>query len=171
MPFVIEDGTGVPNANSYVSVAQADAYLSYSASRVQWLSLTTPDKEAYLVQAARLLDSSVVWKGDKVSASQAMAWPRSGVDYMGEEWPSNSIPPAVLQSQMELAALQMAGDRSADPASKGIDSVSVGGGAVSVKFNAKDKRTLLGTVVPNLLSDWSTGVAGAGFAIVPIRRV
>lgn len=36
MPFVVETGAGLPNSNSYVSVAEADAYFASNGNPVEW---------------------------------------------------------------------------------------------------------------------------------------
>lgn len=170
MALIIETGAVVPGANSYVSVAEADSYLAYSAQRVAWAALATPDKEAALVQAARALNTAVIWKGTPVELTQALAWPRNGV-YVGSELlPSDTIPGQVKTSQMELAALMMQGDRTADPDSAGIASMSLGKGALAVTFDKSTAPTILGPVIPSLLRDLSEGTIGGGFRTASTYR-
>lgn len=77
MPIVVEDGTGLPNANSFTSVSYADVY--FSDRQVQaWASLTTPAKEAALIKAT---DYIVLWfsnqfKGVQKTEEQGLPFPR-----------------------------------------------------------------------------------------------
>ena len=59
----VENGTGMPTANSYASVAQADAYFATRPRSTAWTGLTEDQKAQYLIHAARILDASVVWRG------------------------------------------------------------------------------------------------------------
>lgn len=170
MALIIEDGTIVAGANSYVSVAEADSYLAFSAQRASWAVLSTPDKEANLVQAVRALDVSVVWKGTPVETTQPRAWPRSGVVLNGELYPDNQVPSQVKTAQMELAAMMMQGDRTADPDSAGISEMSIGKGALSVTFDKTTTPTILGPVIPALLADFSNGTLGRGFRTASVFR-
>lgn len=170
MALIIETGAIVPGANSYVSVAEADAYLAYSAQRAAWNVLNEADKEANLVQAARALDVSVTWKGKPVESTQPRAWPRKCIVINGEEFPSDQVPSQVKQAQMELAALMMQGDRTADPDSAGISSLSVGKGALSVEFDKTTTPTILGPVIPSMISIFSNGTIGGGFRTAPTYR-
>ena len=47
MTLVIEDGTGKSNAESYISVADADTYHS-NRGNTDWAALTTAEKERLL---------------------------------------------------------------------------------------------------------------------------
>ncbi len=58
MTIIVEDGTGVPSANSYETVAAADTYLSDRNRQEEnsWDDLTTPEKEANLVKATDFIE-------------------------------------------------------------------------------------------------------------------
>jgi hypothetical protein len=64
--------------NSYVSVAEADAYLSPVSTL--WNSATLEEQERFLIVASRELDA-LPWLGTSVSDTQPMAWPRQDVVY------------------------------------------------------------------------------------------
>ena len=44
MALVVEDGTGITNANAYVSVAEADSYFQ-ARNNASWSARNTHDKE------------------------------------------------------------------------------------------------------------------------------
>jgi len=72
------------NENSYVTVAEADAYFGDRADSSIWASATTPVKEQVLVTATQLIDENY-WIGYAVSPSQALAWPRSNASYFDQK--------------------------------------------------------------------------------------
>jgi hypothetical protein len=123
MALIIEDGTIVPGADSFVTAAELVTYADN-------YGLTIPAVEAdqeRLLRRAALQMQSLSWKGEIVSASQALSWPRMNV-YIGVGsgliWnrpstivndyivPANAIPNSVKQGQMALAAEIYADDLS-----------------------------------------------------------
>ncbi len=58
MTIIVEDGTGVPGANSFETAAVADTYLSDRNRQEEngWDDLTTPEKEANLVKATDFIE-------------------------------------------------------------------------------------------------------------------
>lgn len=77
MPIIVEDGTGITDANSYASVAFADAYFTDFANAA-WAALTQPAKESALMQASQYIDLvwSRVYPGTKYRETQGLGWPR-----------------------------------------------------------------------------------------------
>lgn len=115
MALIIEDGTIVDGANSFVTAAELVTYADdYGLS----IPATTTEQERLLRRAA-LQMQALSWKGEIVSAAQPLSWPRMNV-YIGVGsgliWnrpstvvndyivPANAIPNAVKQGQMALAA-------------------------------------------------------------------
>lgn len=80
MSLIVEDGTGLPNSESYCSVASADTYWTNRADTV-WAALTTNQKEAALRKATTFMVQlyRMRWKGRRVLITQALDWPRVGV--------------------------------------------------------------------------------------------
>ncbi|KVN92541.1 DnaT-like ssDNA-binding protein [Burkholderia ubonensis] len=74
--IVVEDGTGLPNADVYVSQADADAYFAKRNNAV-WAAAAADAKAAALVAATSYLDRRYKFKGYKVSTAQALEWPRT----------------------------------------------------------------------------------------------
>lgn len=76
MAFVVEDGTGVAGANSYASVAYADAYF-LDRNVVAWAAATQQAKEGALIRATDYINSlPVLWAGEQTYAHQELAFPR-----------------------------------------------------------------------------------------------
>jgi hypothetical protein len=119
MSLITEDGTGMSNAESYISVADADAYHA-ARNATLWATLTTSDKEAalrrgvdYLMQAYRTR-----WKGYRAQALQALDWPRNSVvlsDTASQYVvPYNTIPVEVKNACAEIALRAAAGPLAGD---------------------------------------------------------
>ena len=80
MAITVETGAVVTGANSYVTVAFADAYFAIDNNYATvWAALTTDGKEGKLKWATRILDQKVQWKGNKTTDTSALRWPRTGV--------------------------------------------------------------------------------------------
>ena len=137
MPIiVIEDGSCPEGSNSYISIADADAYL---VPRGLWP--VTPDvpgenegdpavpdpvmvaaKESALLRACDYLNT-LQWRGQPVDWQRTMTWPRVGVPQPGGSkgavLPDNVVPKAVAQAQIELAALVYNGTNPLAPVERG----------------------------------------------------
>lgn len=94
--IVVEDGSIVENANSYVSVATFEAY---AAARGITL---TGDSEQLLIQAMDYIEG-LNYQGRKVSADQPLQWPRSGVIIDGYYVDSDVIPQELKNGEMQTA--------------------------------------------------------------------
>lgn len=115
MSLIVEDGSIVAGANSYASVADADAYFADRANAA-WAALTTPQKQAALIQAGDYLEATyaTAWKGDRVSADQPMSWPRVGVIAYGYELPADGVPETLQRANIELAVRASSGPLAKD---------------------------------------------------------
>src|SRR5688572_6043385 len=94
MPLVVEDGTGLANADSYVSLAQADAY-HITLGNTGWAG-TNELKEQALRRATRYIDFFYYdrWSGVRLNGrDQALQWPRiDAVDIDNEEILEDEVP-------------------------------------------------------------------------------
>lgn len=104
MSLIVETGVGLPDANSYASVASADAYYSQRGN-ADWAALTTAAKESALILATDYLEATYTeaWKGERVSGTQALSWPRYDVIVDGYELISNALPIKLVHACIELA--------------------------------------------------------------------
>lgn len=100
--LIVEDGTGLPDANSYASVADADNYLSVRPNYDAWDNFE--NQENYLMWATRLLDQRATFYGYKQVANSALRWPRTGVvDRDGLAVPYDEVPLAIKHAVIEIA--------------------------------------------------------------------
>lgn len=81
MPFIVEDGTGVAGATSYLSVEDADLFHEDGLYSDDWLevTLTLPRKERALMAASRMLDDLWRWNGVSATTVQGLDWPLLGI--------------------------------------------------------------------------------------------
>lgn len=106
MPF--DTTAGSATANSYASVAEADAYLAVRGDTSTWTALNTGQKESKLQWAAIYIDT-LTFKGTRSTSTQALQWPRIGVwDRDGFE--VDGIPQALKNAQAEMAFQLIAND-------------------------------------------------------------
>ena len=104
MALIVEDGTNVTGAESYLTVSAADTYFS-DRGNAAWAALTTAQKEEHLRIAAARLDNGYRWRGLMTNPdTQAMEWPRWAVDdSRGRRYDSDEIPQRLKDAQAELA--------------------------------------------------------------------
>nr|DAK26988.1 MAG TPA: Putative Head Tail Connector Protein [Caudoviricetes sp.] len=99
MSLVVEDGYGISDANSYVTVRFADDYLAYRTD-FDWSTRTIEQKQAALVQATAYVDARYgrLFAGRVATPTQALAWPRSGAGY------DNTLPVVLKRAVVLYAA-------------------------------------------------------------------
>jgi hypothetical protein len=102
MPLVTTPGA--PDANSYASVAEADAYNAARPFGTAWAALTQAQKEGALQYALLLLDASFQWTGQATGAvavgTQAAPTPRDVFMYQYRYSDKNTTPPGSGQFQI-----------------------------------------------------------------------
>lgn len=82
MTLVVEDGTVVAGANTYVTTAQADTFFENRGFTLWTDTASDESKEAALIKGAQYMQQKMrlLWKGSRVDAFQRLDWPRRGVD-------------------------------------------------------------------------------------------
>jgi hypothetical protein len=101
--LVEEDGTGLPTANCFLTVAEADDILSLNP-RSLW-DLVNPDvKSNLLIWATILITERTRWKGCKTFENSGTPFPRTGlVDYDRVPVPKDVVPAKVKRATALLA--------------------------------------------------------------------
>jgi hypothetical protein len=104
MAFIVEDGTGRADANSFISVEDADAYHALRGNSA-WAGLTLEKKQANLVVAFDYMEGvyGMAYPGRRVYAQQGSSFPRVGMSAYGFPVKPNEIPQTVKKVQAELA--------------------------------------------------------------------
>lgn len=108
MAIIVEDGSNVANANSFVTRAEAIAY-----ALLRGITLANDaTTDVLLIKAMDYLESKRTYYVGKFTYDfQLLSWPRSGVYIDGLAFPEDEIPQQLKNAQMQLAIY----------ASKGID--------------------------------------------------
>mgnify|MGYP006893286904 CR=1 FL=1 len=107
MAFVVETGTGSATANSFASEVAADAYHA-DRGNTAWAAFSPAVKQGYLIAATDYLQNFAVfpWKGTVKTATQALAWPRTGVvETYGQAVADTIVPYKVIQATADLALI------------------------------------------------------------------
>lgn len=140
--MIVEDGTGLTDSNSYVSVVFADDYFS-TRGVSKWEALTTTEKEQKLINATDYIDSIYQWKGKKVSTSQALRFPRENLfDYEGGK--IEGVPTAVKQATCEAASLIVDGTILYQTADSNGDVVSEKIGELAFTYSKRESSAITG---------------------------
>ena len=128
MALIIEDGTIVAGANTYIDVATANIILAY----FNMPSLSISNDEASLTAAAQYLESfRDRYKGSKVSSAQSLQFPRINLTIDGFDFPSDEIPEQLKKAQAIAASLVSSGkslysnSSGQEILSKSVDVISV----------------------------------------------
>jgi hypothetical protein len=118
MALIVEDGSGLADAESYASVEYADAYFLARGKEAWagigdseswggqwagvWYGLAPANKEAYLRRATDYMGAvfAMLWVGRRATRQQALDWPRM-------EW--EGVPVPVVRACCELAFRAVAG--------------------------------------------------------------
>lgn len=113
--LVVEDGSGVSGANTYISVADADLYQT-NRGRSSWISLDADAKAVALIMATDAIDSLYPWIGKKKTSTQGLKWPRiegktpDGIEIVlsdSDGFGVEGVPQAVVNACAEAAFLSL----------------------------------------------------------------
>lgn len=105
--IIVEDGSGVANANSYVSVANARVY---AEARGVTFPVSNDEVATFLIRATDYLEAQECeYQGERTSSDQALSWPRTGVVLNCDDVPPNVIPKSLISAQVQLAMAVFAG--------------------------------------------------------------
>jgi hypothetical protein len=144
MALIVEDGTLVANANTYVDDAE---YTAYAAARGKTIGTNTAEREKELILAMDYIESyRKDFKGSKVSSSQALQWPRSGVYIDGYLTGSDEIPEELKRAQMEAAVLTRSMSLLVSKNTQNIQSETLGPMSVSYFQNGSWEQVRTDTI-------------------------
>lgn len=160
MTLIVEDGTGLSNADSYVSVLGADTYVGDTFFSGSWSTTSTPDKEKLLKNATRLLDSFYDFKGEKTVSTSSLRWPRTGVfDNDGVEVASNIVPKGIVFATVEMAIALQNNNFLAENDARGISSLKVD--VIEIQFERSEKTWKIPSSVSHYLRGLGYAVTGS----------
>lgn len=136
MALIIEDGSGVANANSYVTTAEWDTWAtargiahSHSASKIEELILTAMD----YIEAQNFL-------GRKATDAQSLQWPRTEVYIDSYSVNSDEIPKELKNSVYEVTRTVSDGNFALSAKDRQTTQEKIGDITVTYKNNAGMKK-------------------------------
>lgn len=170
MSIIPETGAGLPDAESYASIAAADARCA-SLGLIAWATLAEADKEIALRKAMIFMATyRTRWAGRRVYQHQALDWPRYGVVVDGFTVPSTSVPADVANACIDLAVRAGSGEDllpDLDTGSNAIKKDKTGPLETEYFQNTTDARERF-VAVDAILAPYF-GAAGGGNSIKVIR--
>lgn len=170
MPIIIETGEGLAGAESYASVAAADARCA-RLGLTAWAALAEADKEIALRKAMIFMATyRTRWAGRRAYQHQALDWPRYGVAVDGFAVLSTIVPAEVVNACIDLAVRAGRGEDllpDLDIGSNAIKKDKTGPLETEYFQNATDARERF-VAVDALLAPYF-GSAGGGNSVKVIR--
>lgn len=127
MALVVEDGSGLANAESYIAVADADARHS-ALGNTAWAGFDTTTKEQLLRQATEYMLQAYRdrWQGYRQTTTQALDWPRNSVIVDEFVEVSATIVPTPVKNACADLALRASSADLAEDLTRGVIRSKVG---------------------------------------------
>lgn len=122
---IVEDGTGCVDAESYISVADATAYHA-ARGNAAWAALVSDTVREQLLRKATEYIEQIYrdqWAGYRMTAQQALSWPRyavpikdapGGYASLPSYYPDKTVPAQVAQACAALALKASSGELAPD---------------------------------------------------------
>lgn len=153
MALIVEDGSGVVGANSYISLADADIYFeTHPFYADAWNELDDAKKQNLLIAGSQQLDTLFNWYGFRTYNEQQLSWPRQRVWFHSHRTyiASNIIPKQVKQATCEMAYFMSKGDVFAPSSSAGLDSLKID--VIELNFSNSTHRAPVAPAALTLLN-------------------
>jgi hypothetical protein len=182
MAITVEDGTGLPDANSYASEDTADNYCDDRAL-TDWTENNIGDKEAALIRASAGIDARfrARYPGVRVNGrSQGLEWPRTTgtsltsnvfsqvTDAEGNPIAIDEIPIEVINATIELAIRELVTPGASAPdRERSVREVKAG--EVSVTFASNAAETTQFDIIDDIMATL-VGVGGSSSLIGEASR-
>lgn len=167
LAFIAEDGSGLSNANSLISLANANAYYDrvpatyVHAAKWALPASTNAVKEQVLVLATDLIKTRWGFRGTKKFVTQALPFPRVNIwDESSFYVDDSSVPESIQFGTAELAGYLLVSDRTADPKTKGLKELTVD--VIKLVFDKYDTPGAFPDSVQYFLSVYGSPTGGAG---------
>lgn|SRR5574344_242814 len=101
--LIVEDGTGITDANTYVDLDYANTYLS-NRGRTEWTALDDETKKKCLILGTDYIDKLYKWYGKRKYKNQVLAFPRLDL-YDSDDFEVDGIPVNLKKAVCEAAYL------------------------------------------------------------------
>lgn len=157
--IIVEDGTRVTGANSYVTVAELTTYADERG-----VTISAAEEEDLLIQAMDYLES-LDYIGYRYTEDQALSWPRSDAKKYKIYWyDTNEIPQDLKDAQCEIALAIDAGNSPSANLERATKREKVGD--LEVEYMDSANSSVIVRKINNKLKDLLVnGLAGASFIV------
>lgn len=134
MALVLDATVKGAAANSYATVAEVQSYVDGRGNAAAWTGATNPEREQAVVWATQRLEQET-FNGYRTTTTQALKWPRSGVENEdGCVMSAEVIPVALKYALAEVALSLLAAPAQLEPSGlEGFNKIQVGPLAVEVR--------------------------------------
>jgi hypothetical protein len=158
MSLIVETGGGSATAESYASVADADARMAARGNDT-WAPLSAAEKEEALRRATDWMLQAYRdrWTGYRQHLGQALCWPRYGVVVDGFYVPIDSVPNEVKNACIDLAFKAAAADLAPD-LSRGVVREKVG--PIETEYDRASPQSTRRPAIEMMLSPYLKGGPG-----------
>lgn len=163
MALIVEDGSGRTDSESYISVANATARHA-AFGNTAWAALATDAlREAALRNATAYMQQAYRsrWTGLKLTAAQALDWPRYGVVVDGYDVASDIVPTEIANACADLALKASAGELNAD-LERAVIREKVG--PLEIEYSAHSPQQIRYRAIDQMLSPYLSG-SSASFRV------
>ena len=143
---------GAVDANAYATRDQGVAIFEGRPGASAWASANDVKRAAALIEATAELEQRFTWRGEAATASQSLAFPRTGLTRGGAAVASDSIPTELVRATALYADFLLSGGESPGGV---LDLGSIGG----MRVQALD--ALPGLVLVTLPAAWMRSHVGS----------
>jgi len=166
MSLICEDGSIVTGAESYCSVADASAYHT-ARGNAAWAALASDTvREQCLRKATDHMEQVYRsrWQGCRVGETQALSWPRYGVEVEGYAVDSDIVPTEIKNACAELALKASAAELNPD-LTQGVAREKVG--QIEVEYDKASPQFTRYRAIDALLSPYlKAGGGGCSMGLI-----
>ncbi len=138
MAFVAEDGTGLENSNSYVSIADFTEY--WTDRNIDYTSKTDIEIQASLIIATQYIDNNFNFIGYKLSNAQALKFPRYQA-FTREGYFIEGIPEKIKYAVIEATKINIGGTDLFGTGEDGIKETTKSVGPISTSYKFLNTAT------------------------------
>ena len=164
MALVVEDGTGKTDAESYISVTDADTRQA-ALGETEWAGFATETTEQLLRKATIYMTQKdrAAWKGYRTSTTQILCWPRSGVVVdTSTAIDIDSLPTDIANACSDLALTANDGDLLADTTRPVIEKTI---GPLTTKYGEGSAQATRYNAVSAILQPYLVGLGNNSIAL------
>lgn len=162
--LIVEDGSIVADANSYVTYDYALAYHALRGNSA-WAAGSELNQQYAIIRATQAVDSIYKgkWKGTPTEyGTQELEWPRQDVEVNGVALDDDLIPTALKKAVCEAALRELAEANSMTPdLDRGGEIKRVKADTVEVEYMDGANSTTTFTAIDGLLADLVTGTSAS----------